>query len=110
MIHPVLQIVAVAIVALILGRWRANIGRRNKQTWESLIARLRPDWSGRDLSDHFLWKEGLNATPDETWERLNGARGLWAMYQNAKVIQEMADAVVGSGIIGRPIKNGFEVV
>ena len=91
MIHPVLQIVAVAIVALILGRWRANIGRRNKQTWESLIARLRPDWSGRDLSDHFLWKEGLNATPDETWERLDGARGLWAMYQNAKVIQEMAD-------------------
>ena len=91
MIHPVLQIVAVAIVALILGRWRANISRRNKQTWESLIARLRPDWSGRDLSDHFLWKEGLNATPNETWERLNGARGLWAMYQNAKIILEMAD-------------------
>jgi hypothetical protein len=43
------------------------------------------------LSNHYLWKEGLSTTPEETWERIQGARGLWAMYQNAGVMLEMAD-------------------
>lgn len=91
MILPLLQIAALAIVALYLGRWRASVRRRNTQSWDLLIARLRPDWSARDLSDHFLWKEGVSATPAETWSRIQGAHGLWAMYQNARVMLEMAD-------------------
>ena len=91
MILPLLQVAAIAIVAIYLGRWRAGVLRRNAQSWETLVARLRSDWSARDLSDHFLWKEGLNATPDETWQRIQGAHGLWAMYQNARVMLEMAD-------------------
>jgi RES domain-containing protein len=43
------------------------------------------------LSDHFLWKEGLNATPEDAWQRMEGPKGLWAMYQNARVMLEMAD-------------------
>jgi len=53
--------------------------------------RLRPDWSARELSDHFLWKEGVNTTPEEAWIRMRGAHGLWAIYQNARVMLEMAD-------------------
>lgn len=91
MIFPLLQIAAFAIVAFYLGRWRAGVRRRNTQSWESLLVRLRPDWSARDLSDHFLWKEGISTTPEETWKRLRGAHGLWAIYQNARVMLEMAD-------------------
>jgi hypothetical protein len=91
MIFPLLQIAAVALVALYFGWWRAGVRRRNCQSWESLIARLRPDWSARELSDQFLWKEGLNATPEDTWTRMQGPRGLWVMYQNARVMLEMAD-------------------
>ncbi len=91
MIFPLLQIAAIAIVAIYLGRWRASVLRRNAQSWDSLVVRLRADWSARDLSDHFLWKEGLDATADETWTRIQGAHGLWAMYQNARVMLEMAD-------------------
>jgi len=91
MIFPLLQIAAVALVALYFGRWRVAARRRNQQTWESLIARLRPDWSARELSDQFLWKEGLSATPEDTWTRMQGPHGLWVMYQNAKVMLEMAD-------------------
>ncbi|MGD0786955.1 MAG: hypothetical protein ABR898_03150 [Terracidiphilus sp.] len=43
------------------------------------------------MSEHFLWKEGLNATPEDAWQRMEGPRGLWAMYQNARVMLEMAD-------------------
>lgn len=86
-----LQIAGLAAVALYLARWRAGLRRRNAQSWDSLIAQLRPDWSARDLSDQFLWKEGLSTTPEETWTKMHGAHGLWAMYQNAKVMLEMAD-------------------
>lgn len=94
MIFALLQIAALALVALYLGRWRAGVRRRNTQSWESLLARLRPDWSARDLSDHFLWKEGINTTPEETWRRLHGAHGLWAIYQNTRVMLDMADYAV----------------
>ena len=91
MILTVLQIVGVSAVAFYLLRWRAAARRRNVQSWDSLIARLRPDWSARDLSDHFLWKEGISATPDDAWQRMQGPHGLWAMYQNTRVMLEMAD-------------------
>ena len=91
MIIRLLQFVAIAVVALYLGRRRAGARRRNAQSWDSLLARLRTDWSARELSDHFLRKEGLNATPEETWNRIQGPHGLWAMYQNASVMLEMAD-------------------
>src|ERR1019366_7551976 len=81
---------AVAGVAFYLIRWRAAVSRRNAQSWDSLMARLRPDWSAHQLSDHFLWQEGLSATPEDAWQSMEGPKGLWVMYQNARVMQEMA--------------------
>ena len=60
-----LQFAAIVAVALFLLRWRYGIRRRNTQTWDTMLAKLRPDWSARELSDHFLWKEGLSATPED---------------------------------------------
>ena len=91
MILPLLQIAAIAAVALYLGRWQSGNKRRNSQSWESLLARLRPDWSAREVSDHFLWEEGMSATADDAWQRMEGPKGLWVMYQNARVMLEMAD-------------------
>src|ERR1700728_3760769 len=91
MILPLIQIAAIVATALILGRWRMGVRRRNAETWETLLARLRPDWSARELSDHFLWKEGLSATPEDAWKRMEGPKGLLVMYQNARVLLQMAD-------------------
>jgi hypothetical protein len=91
MIVALLQIATVAAIGLYLARRRSEMRRRNAQSWESLLARLRPDWSARELSDHFLWKEGLSATPADAWRRMEGPKGLWVMYQNARVMMEMAD-------------------
>jgi hypothetical protein len=91
MILPMFQIAAIAGVALYLGRWRNRVRRRNAQSWDSLLARLRPDWSARELSDNFLWKEGLSATSEDAWQRMEGPKGLWVMYKNAGVMLEMAD-------------------
>ena len=91
MIFALLPFIAIAVVAFYLARWRADVRRRNAQSWESLVARLRPDSSAHELSDQFLWKEGLKTTPEETWKRIQGPHGLWAMYQNSRVMLEMAD-------------------
>jgi hypothetical protein len=91
MIVLLLQVAAVAGIALYLYRWRADVRRRNAQSWDSLLARLRHDWSAHELSDRFLWKEGLSAAPEEVWLRLEGPKGLWVIYRNACVMLEMAD-------------------
>jgi len=91
MIVTALQIAAVLAIALFFVRWRKSVRQRNSQTWESLMARLRPEWSARELSDHFLWQEGLSATPEDAWQRMEGPKGLWVMYQNARVMQDMAN-------------------
>ena len=91
MILPLLQVLIFAALVTWFVRWRVAVKRRGQQTWDSLLSRLRVDWSARELSDNFLWKEGLNATPDDAWTRMEGPRGLWAIYQNAGVMMEMAD-------------------
>jgi hypothetical protein len=91
MVTMLLQIAAVALLASFFVWWRMAARRRNAQTWETLLARLRPDWSARELCDHFLWDEKLSATPEDAWARMEGPKGLWIMYQNARVMQEMAD-------------------
>jgi hypothetical protein len=86
-----LQIAIVAGLGFSFFRWRKSVRKRNAQTWDSLLGRLRLEWSARELSDQFLWKEGLNATPEDAWQRMEGAKGLWVMFQNARVMLEMAD-------------------
>lgn len=88
---PILQIAAVVAVAIFLVRSRARLRRRNAPSWNSLVTRLQSGWSARDLSFHFLSKEGLNTTQAETWERMQGFRGIRVMYRNAGVMLEMAD-------------------
>ena len=91
MILPLLQFAVIALIAIYLVRWRGRMRRRNVQSWDSLLARLRPDWSARELNDHFLWKEGLSATPEDAWQRMEGPLGLWVIFQNANVLVQMAD-------------------
>jgi hypothetical protein len=91
MSFPVLPIVAVAPIAIYFGYLRVKMHRRNRQTWEFLMTKLQPNWSGKALSEHFLWKEGLTSDPEQTWEHIQGARGLWAMFKNAGILQQMAE-------------------
>jgi hypothetical protein len=86
-----LQIASVLGITLYLGHWRNRVRRRNTQSWDALLGRLRPDWSARELSNDFLWKEGVSATPEEAWKRMEGPRGLMVMFKNAGVMLEMAD-------------------
>jgi len=100
MFLPLLQIAIVSALLVFFYKWRRSMRRRNIQSWDNLLLQLRSDWSARDLSDKFLWKEGLSATTDDIWQRLDGPRGLWAIFQNARVLLEMADFANRSALPG----------
>jgi hypothetical protein len=91
MMLPLLQIAIISAVAYYLCRWHRSVRRRNSQSWESLLAELRPDWSARELNERFLWQEGVEMSPEDAWRRMEGPKGLWVMFQNAKIMMEMAD-------------------
>lgn len=97
MILPLLQIAAVAALAICFYAWKAGLNRRNAQSWDSLVARLRIDSSTRSLGDQSIWNGNLNVTPEEKWRLIRGAHGLWTMYENARVMLEMADYAARNG-------------
>jgi hypothetical protein len=84
LILSLLSVIAFVAVVLYFGPLKTRRLRMNRQSWSALIAGLRHDWSARELSDQFLWKEGLSATPEEAWERIHGAHGLWAMFHQRR--------------------------
>jgi len=91
MLLPLLQIAILSALVVYLWKRRKDAHRRNTQSWDALLGQIRSDWSARELSEQFLWKEGLTATTEDIWQRLDGPRGLWAIFQNARVLLEMAD-------------------
>lgn len=80
----VLYLFAIAAgAAIVWFRWGRRSSSRNETTPESLVAQLRPasclpEWSAI-------------GTPEECWQQVNGAQGLYAIYQNARVMLAMAD-------------------
>jgi len=82
--------VIVAALTLYLLLWRKGMFRRNSQSWESLVTQLRPGPGTPDTSNLHLWVEG-RLTAEVILQPLNDLRGVWAMFQNARVLMEMAD-------------------
>jgi hypothetical protein len=91
MILPLIQTAAIAAAAVCLYQFLASIRRRNAQSWDSLVARLRLDESTQRLGDQSVWNGDLQVTPQEKWQLIRGAHGLWTMYENARVMMEMAE-------------------
>lgn len=91
----------VASVVLFLVRARNQSRRRSSQTWGDLVSRLEPGWNPVQLCECLA---SQNSSPEERWEQLHGARGLYVMFQNAKVMLEMADyAARNSATIDRSL-------
>ena len=91
MILPLLELVIIICLAIYVECWRAGMRRRQAQAWERLVAQLQPNWYGGGLSDQSRCNQNDDATPEEKWRDIQGAHGLWSMYENAQVMLDMAD-------------------
>jgi hypothetical protein len=92
-----LPIATVTFVVLYLVHWKKSIYLHNDQSWDLLVARLRPDWIAGPQGVAALTSVAADATPQERWRCIQGAHGLWTMYRNASVLIEMADYVACNG-------------
>jgi hypothetical protein len=52
---------------------------------------MQPKRADAEFGHHLNWSKDLFATPEERWRSINGAQGLWAMYENAGVMLDMAN-------------------
>jgi hypothetical protein len=96
-ILTLISIAAIAVVSVYLDRWRAGVRRRNAQAWDALAAQLHPNKRLADVSRQSACDAGPDATPEEMWQCIQGAHGLWTMYENARVMMDMADYAARNG-------------
>ena len=99
MILPILIVATTAIPAAYAIYWRRAQARRRSADWDSILGRFRShsEFGFADISEHYLYSAGIEATPENIWPRIHGAQGLWAMFVNAGVLMELADYAAAHG-------------
>ncbi len=71
---------------------------RRAKSWNRIISQLRcNDWGIEEISERFLYKSEVQVTPKDVWQRIQGCKGLWAMYKNSPVLVQLADYAAEHG-------------
>jgi hypothetical protein len=98
MILPLLQVILTALLIGYAGFWRRQQAKRRARTWNGIISQLRGnDWGIEEITERFLYKSEVQVTPKDVWQRIQGCKGLWAMYKNSPVLVQLADYAAEHG-------------
>ncbi len=98
MILPLLQVILAALLVSYAAFWRRQQTRRRAKSWNAIISQLRcNDWGIEEISERFLYKGEVQVTPKDVWQRINGCKGLWAMYKNSPILVQLADYAAEHG-------------
>ena len=98
MILPLLQVILAALLVSYAAFWRRQQSRRRAKSWNAIISQLRcNDWGIEEISERFLYKSEVQVTPKDVWQRINGCKGLWAMYKNSPILVQLADYAAEHG-------------
>lgn len=90
-------LIAVSLIVFV-GLWRRQQVRSKRRSWDEIVAKLRAnDWGLDEISNRYLYRGGITATPGDIWPRIDGARGLWAMYCNIPLLVQLADYAAEHG-------------
>src|SRR5580692_11778640 len=99
MILPIISTASVTALISYAVYWRRNQAKRRAADWDSIVSRLRSnsEFGFSEVSNRYLYSDEINATPEDIWQRIDGANGLWAMYTNAGVLMQLADYATEHG-------------
>ena len=98
MVLPLLQVLITALLVAYAGFWRRQQTNRRAKSWNGIISQLTDnDWGIEEITERYLYKSGIRATPKDVWQRIDGCKGLWAMYKNAPVLVQLADYAAEHG-------------
>ena len=92
------QVLLAVCLMVFVALWRRQQVRRKLHSWEDIVLALRTnDWGFEAISERYLYRAGITATPEDIWPRIDGARGLWAMYTNIPLLVQLADYAAEHG-------------
>jgi hypothetical protein len=98
MILPLFQVILTALLIAYAGFWRRRQMKHRAKSWDGIISQLHcNDWGIEEISERFLYKSEIQATPQDVWQRIHGCKGLWAMYKNSPVLVQLADYAAEHG-------------
>jgi hypothetical protein len=91
MLASVQVMLVIALIAFV-GLWRRAQAKQKRRSWGDVISALcAGDWGMQEISERYLYREGINATPSDISNKVDGIRGLRAMYTNAPLLVQLAD-------------------
>jgi hypothetical protein len=98
MILPLIQVILTALLIGYAAFWRRQQTQRRAKSWNAIISQLHcNDWGIEEISERFLYKSELQVTTKDVWQRIQGCKGLWAMYKNSPVLVQLADYAAEHG-------------
>jgi hypothetical protein len=98
MIVPLLQVIVTALLIAYAGLWRRQQSKKRAKSWDGIISQLRcNDWGIEEITERYLYKSELQVTTKDVWQRIQGCKGLWAMYKNSAVLVQLADYAAEHG-------------
>jgi hypothetical protein len=94
-----LPLVVLATILVYVVYWRRKQYRLRTASWEWIASQL---YSNREfnfdvVSRRYLYEAGIDATPANVWEKINGVTGLWAMFRNAGLFLRLMDYATEHG-------------
>jgi hypothetical protein len=97
MLLPFIQVTVAAVLVLYAALWRRQQSQRSK-SWPAIVSQLRSnDWGIEEISERYLYKGNVQVTSEDVWQRIDGCKGLWAMYKNCPVLIQLADYAAQHG-------------
>lgn len=98
MLVPLIQVILTAMLIAYAAIWRRQQTKRRAKSWNAIISQLHcNDWGIEEISERFLYKSEVQVTPKDVWQRIQGCKGLWAMYKNSPVLVQLADYAAEHG-------------
>lgn len=92
------EIFILLVVMLLAAKWFWRQVQRRRRSWNEIVGQLvSDDWGLDGISEGAPFKSGIHATTSDIWQRIDGCRGLLAMYRNAAVLIELADYAAEHG-------------
>jgi hypothetical protein len=98
MFLPLLQVTLVVLLVGYVAFWRRQQAKARARTWNGIVSQLQSnDWGIEEITERFLYKSEVQVSPQDVWQRIQGSKGLWAMYKNSPLLVQLADYAAEHG-------------
>lgn len=99
MYNAFLIMFVLATLGVYYAYWKRKQHRMRAASWDWIASQVasNSEFNFDVLSRRFLYEDGIDATPETVWEKINGVMGLWAMFRNAGLFLQLVEYATDHG-------------